>query len=129
MSSLLPSIPLSHILPLLIGISVTIACVPTYFNPSSGIRAFGLPERIASSPSAHSPFILYTSRIHAIGVMLLVFYAQGNYAAVDTVMGAMGFFGVVDVWVCVREGVPWMRGVLGVACGIYGVMGVCKGSR
>jgi hypothetical protein len=126
--SLYPKSPY-HILPLLIGTTISIAGFPAYFNLPGAIRYFGLPERIASSPAAHSPWILYTSRIQAVGMMLLVFYAQGNYQAVDTVMCFMPAFAAMDVWVVVREGVPqraWMRATVGLVCGVYGALG---GSR
>jgi hypothetical protein len=129
MSSLLP-IPTRHILPLFISTSITLACIPTYFNPPSGIRAFGLPDRIATSPAAHSPWILYTSRIHAIGIMSLIFHARGDYEAVDTVMGTIGVFGLVDGWVCWKEGVlgtALWRSVVSLGVGVYGALGGTSG--
>jgi hypothetical protein len=108
---------------------MSIACIPAYFDQAYAIRLFGLPERIATAPAAHSPWILYTSRIHAIGIMMLIFFAQGNYAAVDMLMTFLGLFGVVDVWVCLREGVPekaWKRGLAALVVGLYGI---CSGTR
>jgi hypothetical protein len=130
MAHLIP-VPLSHILPLFIGTSVTLACTPAYFDQAKAIRMFGLPERIATSPTAYSPWILYSSRIQATGMMILIFYAKGNYEAVDTVLSFIGFFGVVDIWVCMREGVrdkAWQRGLMSAVVGMYGLLGWTSGS-
>jgi hypothetical protein len=129
MAHLIP-VPLNHILPLFIGTSVTLACTPAYFNQAHAIRMYGLPERIATSPAAYSPWILYSSRIQAIGMMILIFYAKGDYAAVDTVLSFFGLLGIVDLWVCVREGVgskAWQRGLMSAVVGMYGLLGWTSG--
>ncbi|KAH8731663.1 hypothetical protein GQ44DRAFT_604351 [Phaeosphaeriaceae sp. PMI808] len=124
-------LPLRHIPPLFIGTSITCACIPTYFNTPFGMRLYGLPDHIATSSSAQSPFLLYTSRIHAIGMMVLVFYARGDYAAVDTVMSFLGFLGAMDVWVCVREGVKKKaveRGLTSLVVAAWGLAGMTSAS-
>jgi hypothetical protein len=91
---------------------------------------YGLPERIATSPAAYSPWILYSSRIQAIAMMMLVFLWRRDYEAVDTVMGFIGFLGAVDVWVCYREGVgkrAWERGVMSAVVAGYGMVGGTEG--
>lgn len=103
-------LPLRHLPPLFIGFSVTIACSISYFDIAAGIRAYGLPERIASSPSALSPSLLYVNRMQTVGMMILAFYyAKGEYAAVDTVMSFVGVHAIADVYVCRKEGVPMPR--------------------
>jgi hypothetical protein len=62
--------------------------------------------------------------------MSLVFYARGDYKAVDTVMCVLGVLGGVDVWVCWREGVletALWRGVVSAGVGVYGVLGGTSG--
>jgi hypothetical protein len=123
-------IPLNHILPVLLSTTIALSCIPAYFSPTYAIRLYGLPDRIATSPAAASPWILYSSRIQGVAMMMLVFYARGDYAAVDTVMSFIGFFGVVDVWVCLKEGVPKRaveRGVMSAVVGGYGLFGMTAG--
>ncbi|OAL05132.1 hypothetical protein IQ06DRAFT_213126 [Phaeosphaeriaceae sp. SRC1lsM3a] len=122
----LPPFSPYHIPALLIGTAISLACIPPYFNPRAGILEYGLPAHIANSPTAYSPWILYTSRIHAMGVLILTFYVKGNFEAVDMIMSAFGVLGLVDAWVCVREGVrkrALERGIMGVACGVWGFWG------
>lgn len=118
---------LRHLPPLFIGFSVTIACGISYFDIPAGIRAYGLPERIASSPSAVSPWLLYVNRMQTVGMMILVFYAKGEYAAVDTVMAFVGVHAIADVYVCLKEGVPnaaIARGLMGATVSAWGLVGM-----
>ena len=89
---------------------------------------FGLPKRIAESPTAHSPFVLMTARIHAIAFMMDALYLQGNYAGVDTVMAILGtWVTAIDVWICLREGVrstAVFRGISGGLVGLWGLYGM-----
>lgn len=123
------NIPPRHIFPVLIMSSVSIACFPAYFHTPYAIHEmFRLPKRIADSPTAHSPFIFMTARIHAIAFMMDAFYLQGNHAAVDTVMFILGTWIIaVDVWICLREGVNGtavFRGVSGGLVGLWGLYGM-----
>jgi hypothetical protein len=122
-------LPMTHILPVFLGTSVSVACIPAYFNAPYAIRLFGLPERIATSPAAVSPWMLYSARIQSLAMMILVFYARGDYAAVDTTMAFIGCFGIADVYVCLKEGVPgkaWERGIWSFVVGLYGLAGVTQ---
>ncbi len=123
------TIPPRHLFPLFTMTSVTLMSFPAYFNtPFAMHNLFGLPQRIATSPTASSPFILMTARIQAIGIMMCVFYAKGEYAAVDTVMAILGtWVTAVDVWICLKEGVrdkAVFRGVMGGLVGLCGWMGL-----
>lgn len=123
--------PARHIFPLAIMTSITFMSFPAYFNTPYAIQElFGLPERIAKSPHAQSPFVLMTARIQAIGIMLWVFYLKGEFGAVDTVMGVLGtWVTMFDVWVCWREGVKGkalFRGISGGLVGIWGLLGLTK---
>lgn len=114
--------PPRHLVPLFVMSSTTLMSFPAYFNTPYAIHTlFGLPERIANSPHAQSPFILMTARIQAIGIMMWAFYLKGEYKAVDTVMAILGtWVTAVDVWVCIREGVKGkavFRGAVGGAVG------------
>ena len=46
-------------------------------------------------------------RTSCMGLMLFTFMYKGEYEVVDTMLAIMGFYlGVVDAWLCWREGVP-----------------------
>ncbi|KAF1952228.1 hypothetical protein CC80DRAFT_495563 [Byssothecium circinans] len=110
-----------HIPALLIATSTSIGGLLPLFNAPSAMRSFGLPDRIANSPTAHSPFVLYGSRISAMGVLVFAAYARGDYVAVDFILALMGvFFGPVDVFVCWREGVGGKALFRGVSCAVVG---------
>ena len=118
---------LNHLPAVFLGSAVTLACIPPYFDVPRGVRSYGLPERVATTTAVHSPWLLYTSRMQSIGAMILVFYARGDYTAVDTVMSFIGFTGVVDVYICLKEGVPKnavFRGVLSAFFAGWGLMGM-----
>lgn len=77
-----------------------------FFNAEYAILEFGLPQRIAISKPAQSTMIVSSARITAIGLAMFTFYWQGKLAAVDTIRAILGYVGLVDGYVCWREGVP-----------------------
>lgn len=57
-------------------------------------------------------------------------FLRGWYEVVDGVLMGIGFLGLVDWWICWREGVPGKgsaRGCLGVCVGVWGCVGGTKG--
>ena len=98
-----------------------------FFNAESAILEFGLPKRIAISKPAQAVMITSSARITAIGMALFTFYFQGTLEAVDTVLAIIGYVGLVDGYVCWREGVPdksvfrTASGLLIAAWGWYGM--------
>jgi hypothetical protein len=66
---------------------------------------FGFPARIADVPASAPVMTVGTARTTAIGLIMLVFYAQGKYDAVDTVLAVTGAWAaLVDFWVVRNEG-------------------------
>ncbi|KAH7066658.1 hypothetical protein BKA63DRAFT_424808 [Paraphoma chrysanthemicola] len=125
-------LPARHLPPLLLGTATTVACFPCYFNVPWAIGHYGLPDRIASSSTAHSPWMLYTNRAHVVGMLILTFLAKRNYAAVDTVMAFIGFMGAMDVYVCLKEDVPRTATWRGIASGLmaaWGLLGMTQVSH
>jgi hypothetical protein len=77
-----------------------------FYNAEYAIEEFGLPKRIAISKEAHPFIILSSARITALGTLMLIFYIQHKLNEVNTIMIVMGgYLGVVDGYVCWREGV------------------------
>lgn len=56
--------------------------------------------------------------------MILAFYAKGNYEAVDTIVSIFGFFGLVDVYVCLKEGVRDKALFRGLSSGLVAAWGL-----
>jgi hypothetical protein len=125
------SFTLRHIPVLLIATSTTFGGAAALPYPVWAIRAFGFPERIVQAPIAHSSFTLSSMRTSCMGLMLYTFMWRGQYEVVDTMLTIMGFYlGVVDAWLCWREGVPRkavFRLVSSFCVGLWGAVGMTKG--
>ncbi|KEF63280.1 uncharacterized protein A1O9_01257 [Exophiala aquamarina CBS 119918] len=121
-----------HIPPLLAATSMGIGAVVPLWNPVAAIRAFGLPDRIATSPPAQAVFKVYGARSTCFGAAIWIFYLQGKLEAVDTILALQSYATVVDAWVCWREGVPrtaLMRALAGVLVGGWGLLGLTQRFR
>ncbi|KAJ6499806.1 hypothetical protein DFH09DRAFT_945135, partial [Mycena vulgaris] len=120
-----------HIPSLFVATATTFGGLMPFFNAEHAILEFGLPLRIAASKPAHwqSIMILSSARITAIGLVIFLFYFQGNLAAVDTVMALMAYVGAVDGYVCWMEGVPGkalFRAGSGLLIGAWGALDMAK---
>ncbi|KAL0935966.1 efflux pump antibiotic resistance [Colletotrichum truncatum] len=96
----------AHILPLLFATTFTIGGALPLWNPTRAILEFGLPEHIANTKEAHSPFAVYGSRMTAWGIAMWSFYLRGNIKALDTMLAVLFYMGIADGYVCYMEGVP-----------------------
>ncbi|KAF9526579.1 hypothetical protein CPB83DRAFT_724634, partial [Crepidotus variabilis] len=94
-----------HILPLFVATTTTFGGLISLFNAEHSILSFGLPKRIAVSQPAQSVMILSSARVTAIGLALYTLYFQDNLAAVDILLAISGYIGLVDAYVCWKEGV------------------------
>ncbi|KAK1623379.1 hypothetical protein BDP81DRAFT_439426 [Colletotrichum phormii] len=95
---------LSHLFPLFVAIAHTIGGIVPFVAKDAGLRSFGLPERFAESTIAQSCFILDGARLSVLGTVQLIMYLRGDYAAVDIIMALLVYVGLVDGYVCWREG-------------------------
>lgn len=104
--------------------------ITPFLDPTGAIRAFGLPDRIATARPAHLGFMVYGSRATIIGVAMWISYLKGRLRTVDTLM-ALNFYGcAVDAYVSWLEGETgkaWFRGLLGIFVGSWGLWGVTAG--
>lgn len=101
-----------------------------FFNGPSAVRAFGLPEHIATAHPAHVAFMVYGARASIIGTVMWVFYLRGQYRSVDTLMALLFYGCATDAYVSWSEGAgghAWFRGLLGVVVGGWGALGVTAG--
>ncbi|KAK0381875.1 hypothetical protein CPAR01_05489 [Colletotrichum paranaense] len=122
-----------HIFPLFVATTTTFGGLLALFNPAGSIRAFGLPDSIASSPTAHATFSLSSARTSVIGLLIYTFYARGDFGAIDTVLLTSGLYcGIVDGYVCYKEGEPvkaLLRILSSWAVGLYGGLGITSVSH
>ena len=101
-----------------------------FFNPERSIIAFGLPAHIATSKPAQKVMILNSARTTATGIALMALYASEKLAAMDIVFASMGYLGIVDGYVCWKEGGNvGVRASSGLLMGLWGVLGLTAGRR
>ncbi|KAJ5678711.1 hypothetical protein N7462_006955 [Penicillium macrosclerotiorum] len=121
---------LRHIPPLFVATTTTFGGLLPFFDAEYAIRAFGLPRHVASSRSAQSVMLTSAARISAIGYALFLFYFQGKLREFDTLLSVLGYVGLVDGYVCWREGVPKkgvFRAVSGLVIAARGFLGLTTG--
>jgi hypothetical protein len=101
-----------------------------FWDPAGAIRAFGLPERIATARPAQLGFMIYGSRATIIGVAMWISYLRRDPQTVDTLMMLNLYGCAVDAYVSWSEGEigkAWFRGLLGVFVGGWGLLGLTAG--
>ncbi|KAH9232044.1 hypothetical protein K456DRAFT_54530 [Colletotrichum gloeosporioides 23] len=118
---------LAHLFPLSVAVAHTIGGVVPFFAEDAGIRSFGLPERFAESSIAQACFILDGARLSVLGTVQLIMYLRGDYVAVDIILALLVYVGLVDGYVCWREGEMGsavFRAMSGVVIGTWGALGL-----
>jgi hypothetical protein len=108
---------ITHLPPIFVATATTFGGLLPFFKPEYAIQEFGLPQRIAISKPAQSVMVVASARITAIGLSLWAFYLQGKLKEFDTILTILGYVGLVDGWVCWKEGVPG-SGVFRAASGL-----------
>jgi hypothetical protein len=95
----------THILPLLVTAALTLGGLMPFLDAEFSIREFGLPSQAAISRPAQSIMMTSAGRGTAIGMALAILYIQGKLIELDTVLSVLWYVGLVDGYVCWREGV------------------------
>ncbi|KAL4877416.1 hypothetical protein BJY04DRAFT_198326 [Aspergillus karnatakaensis] len=124
---MLPHFTLHHLPPLFVATATTLGGTIPFFAPERATLDFGLPQRIAISKPAQSVMILQGGRITALGLALWTFYIQGKLEEFDTILAILGYVGLVDGYVCWKEGVPGkavFRTVSGLVIAAWGFAGL-----
>ncbi|KPM43183.1 hypothetical protein AK830_g3368 [Neonectria ditissima] len=127
MTTTLPPFTAWHIPPLFVATTFTFGGMLPFWKPARAIREFGLPERIATSPEAHTCFAVYGSRMSMFGIAIYTFYLRGDFRSLDTILTLLAVAGSVDGYLCWKEGVPGIalfRVVSGLLLGGYGYFGL-----
>jgi len=99
-------VPLRHVPILFVASGLTFGGMWANVNPHGAALLFGLPPRIAESLPAQAVMTLCSGRSSVIGMAIWTFYLKKDYAAVDTILILIGYLGLVDGYICWREGVP-----------------------
>lgn len=118
--------------PLFVATATTFGGLIPFYNAQYAIEEFGLPRRVAISKPAQSIMILSSARIATLGVAIFVFYFQGKFEPVDVIMALLGYVGLVDGYVCYREGVPgkaMFRFASGLLISAWGAFGMTAGRQ
>ncbi|KAK8092352.1 uncharacterized protein PG998_014837 [Apiospora kogelbergensis] len=98
---------LRHTPALFVATAMTFGGLWTFFDPRGAMLEFGLPERVASAPTAATVMHLTNARTTSLGLCMYALYFRGRFAACDTVLAVLGAYaGLVDSWVVWREGNP-----------------------
>ncbi|KAI2608788.1 uncharacterized protein GGS25DRAFT_290766 [Hypoxylon fragiforme] len=121
-----------HIPPLFIACAMAFGGLMPIFNPEGALVEFGFPEYFADDPLTFPVMVSQSVRTTAVGLIMLVFYAQNKLAEIDTVM-AVGctYIGVMDCYVLWsdRQGMALFRLICGLAIGAWGFAGLTRGRR
>ncbi|KAF4952086.1 hypothetical protein FSARC_12718 [Fusarium sarcochroum] len=115
-----------HIPACFIGTAFTLGGLLPFRAPYRAMREYGLPEGIARSEPAGLAFAIYGARVSAYGVALWLFYLRRRYDVVDTLMSLLFWWGVADLWICLKAGATKTaitRFVSSLAIGGWGYLG------
>lgn len=80
--------------------------MPFYHGPEAALGEFGFPPNIAQSKAAWPVIKTGSSRVTAIGLAIWGMYFGGHLEAIDILIASMFWVGLVDGWVCYKEGKP-----------------------
>lgn len=119
-----------HIPALGIATAHTFGGMVPFYNGANAISMFGLPERISSSHPAQVIMTVTGARNTALGLVICMLYLQRMLSAVDTVLVCLGLVGLLDGFICWREGVrrtAVSRATAGVLFGLWGLFGMTAG--
>ncbi|KAK8050896.1 hypothetical protein PG993_002281 [Apiospora rasikravindrae] len=94
-----------HLPALLAATTMTFGGLWTFFDPRGAMLAFGLLDRIASTPGAAAVMHINNARTTTLGMCMYALYFGRQFAACDTVLAVLGAYaGLVDSWVVWKEG-------------------------
>jgi hypothetical protein len=104
---MLADFSLRHIPALIVASTTTFGGIWPMFNASAAMLEFGFPRTIAETPAAAPVMVNGQARTTILGLLTFIFYFQGKYAEVDTLMVVFGgYAGVVDAFLVWRHGNP-----------------------
>ncbi|GAB1318483.1 hypothetical protein MFIFM68171_08693 [Madurella fahalii] len=94
-----------HILPLFVATTTTIGGILPLFNPRGAMVEFGFPAHVAETRAAHAVMVAGQTRTTVLGLLYFIFYFQGKYAELDTVLAVFGgYAGLLDCYVVWKGG-------------------------
>lgn len=121
---------LRHLPPLVVATGMGLGGTMPLYSASAAMKTFGLPSSLADDPAAQVLMTIMAGRNIAFGAAIWLLYLQGKLGSVDTVLSCVGIVGLVDGWVCWREGIigtAWFRAANGLFFGGWGVLGLTAG--
>lgn len=126
------SLSIRHVPALVAGFTLTVGGLAPFIDAQWAIKQNGLSTRIQNSPAAVPPMILFGARTSAFGACIAMFYAKGEFEAVDTVFLTIPFAGFVESYIAWKEGsrgTAVLRIITGLFFGACGLSGLTASSR
>ncbi|KAI2615015.1 hypothetical protein GGR54DRAFT_642752 [Hypoxylon sp. NC1633] len=115
---------LGHIPALFVATTTTFGGMWSFFDARAAMLEFGLPDTIASTPSAAAVMQINNARTTAFGLCMYMLYFRRNFAACDTILAILGAYaGLVDSYVVWKEGNPRKAVFRLVSSGLISAMG------
>ncbi|KAI4863102.1 hypothetical protein F4820DRAFT_450320 [Hypoxylon rubiginosum] len=115
---------LRHVPVLFTATAMTFGGMWSYFDARGAMLEFGLPDRIASTPSAAAVMHINNARTTVIGLCMYTLYFRRELAACDTILAILGAYaGLVDSYVVWREGNPRKAAFRLISSGLLSAVG------
>lgn len=98
---------LRHLPPLWLATQVSIGGMMPYIRGSeASLKMFGFPANIPTSKAAWPVIKVGSARVTTIGIAIWGMYLGGHFEAMDILLAATAWTGMIDAIVCQQEGAP-----------------------
>ncbi|KAI1345472.1 hypothetical protein F5Y01DRAFT_57214 [Xylaria sp. FL0043] len=120
-------------LPVIIsGLTMTLWGFLPFLNARRAMLELGFSTRVANSRSAALPMIIVGSHTTILGLLIVIFYFQGKFEALNTVLITMPYAGFVEGYFVRKEG-NWGKAIFptvtGFILGGHGLSGLLASAR
>ncbi|KXX74431.1 hypothetical protein MMYC01_208888 [Madurella mycetomatis] len=104
---MLDNFSLAHIPAFIVASTTTFGGIWPMFNAPAAMLEFGFPPTIAQAPAAAPVMVNGQARTTILGLLTFIFYYQGKYSEVDTILAVFGVYaGAVDAYLVWKLGNP-----------------------
>ncbi|KAJ2977594.1 hypothetical protein NUW58_g7763 [Xylaria curta] len=112
---MLESLSFRHVPALIVGFTLAFGGLIPFFSTRRAMLDLGFSPRVANSPTAIPPMMIFGSRTTIIGLLVIIFcrlyplfrdifYSQGKFDAIDSILLTLPYAGFVDGYLVWREG-------------------------
>ncbi|KAI0112210.1 hypothetical protein GGR51DRAFT_508481 [Nemania sp. FL0031] len=117
---------------LVAGFTLTLGGLTPFLSPRWSLLELGFSPRVANSPAAAPPLKIFGARTTIIGALIVTFYTQRKFEAVDSVLLLIPYTGFVEgylVWKEGNHGKAAFRIITGLLFGACGFAGLTASDR